>query len=126
MNTFIIVPNSKLAETIITNYSLPVNEMAVRVECGVAYGSDLKKVEEITLDVAKQIQKTIPGAIKGFEPMMRYRTFDDSNINFRVILRVEMFEAKYMIVHEFIKELKRRYDVEKIEISWPVRKIYYG
>ncbi len=126
LNTIIIVPNSKLAETIITNYSLPVNEMAVFVECGVAYGSDLKKVEEITLDVAKQIQKTIPGAIKSFEPMIRYHTFADSNINFRVILRVEMFEAKYIIVHEFVKELKRRYDAENIEISWPVRKIYYG
>lgn len=124
-NTMVIVPNSKLAESVITNTSLPDQEMAALVQCGVAYGSNLKKVEEITVDVAREIQKTVPGAIKNFEPFIRYHTFGDSNINFTVILRVEKFVDKFIIIHEFIKALKERYDKEGIEISWPVRKIYY-
>ena len=123
-NTLVIVPNSKLAESIIINDSLPEQEMAVLVQCGVAYGSDLEKVEKVTIDVAKTIQKTVPGAVKTFEPFIRYHTFGDSNINFSVILRVEKFVDKYLITHEFIKALKARYDKEGIEISWPVRKIY--
>jgi len=124
-NTIIIIPNSKLAENVITNNSLPEQEMAALVQVGVAYGSDLKKVEKVTIDVAKKIQKTIPGAIKNFEPFIRYHTFGDSNINFTVILRVQTFVDKYLITHEFIKALKERYDKENIEISWPVRKVYY-
>jgi small-conductance mechanosensitive channel len=125
-NTLVIVPNSKLAESVIINNSLPVLEMSAVVQCGVAYGSDLEKVENVTLDVAKEIQKTIPGAVETFEPVIRYHTFGDSNINFSVILRVMEPVAKYVVSHEFIKALVKRYDTEGIEISWPVRKIYYG
>lgn len=123
-NTIIVVPNSKLAESIVTNYSMPQSEMAALVEVGVDYNSDLKKVEKVTIDVAKQIQKTVPGTIKEFEPFIRYHTFGDSNINFTVILRIEKYTNKYLIKHEFIKALKERYDKEGIEISYPVRKIY--
>lgn len=125
-NTIVVVPNSKLAESIITNDSMPEQEMAALVQCGVSYGSDLRKVEKITVDVARKTQKTVRGAVKTFEPFIRYHTFGDSNINFTVILRVERFVDKYLVTHEFIKALKDRYDREGIEISWPVRKIYKG
>ncbi len=123
-NQIIIVPNSKLAESIIINDSLPEQEMAALVQVGVAYGSDLNKVEKVTVDVANKIQKSITGGVKTFEPFIRYHTFGDSNINFTVILRVEKFVDKYLITHEFIKALKERYDKEGIEISLPVRKVY--
>lgn len=123
-NTVVVVPNAKLAESIIINDSMPQREMAVFVDCGVAYESNLEKVEKVTVDVAKKIQQTAPGAVKDFEPFIRYRQFGDSNIDFRVILRVEQPVDKYVVTHEFIKALKKRYDKEKIEISWPIRKIY--
>ncbi len=123
-NTIIIVPNSKLAESIIINDSLPEQEMAALVQVGVDYGSDLKKVEKVTIDVARHIQKTVSGAVKTFDPFIRYHTFADSNINFTVILRVEKYVDKHIVTHEFIKALKERYDKEKIEISWPVVKLH--
>lgn len=125
-NTIVIVPNSKLADSVIVNDTLPQPEMAALVQVGVAYSSDLEEVEKITVDVARKIQKTVNGAIENFEPFIRYHTFADSNINFTVILRVKTFVDKYLVTHEFIKALKKRYDKEGIEISWPVRKVYYG
>jgi len=123
-NTIVVVPNSKIAESVIVNNYLPVQEMSIVLQCGVAYGSDLGKVEKVTVDVAREIQKTVPGAVKTFEPFIRYHTFGDSNINFSIILRVEEFVARYLVTHEFFKALKARYDKENIEISWPIRKIY--
>lgn len=123
-NQFIIVPNAKLAESIIINDSLPEHEISTRVQVGVSYESDLEKVERVTVEVAKYIQENTPGAVKSFEPFIRFHTFGDSNIDFTVILRVEKFVDKYLVIHEFIKALKARYDQENIEISWPVRKIY--
>ncbi|MBD3361602.1 mechanosensitive ion channel [Candidatus Woesearchaeota archaeon] len=121
---YIVIPNNTLAESIIKNTSAPQKQQSFVFQCGVGYGSDLKKVEKITVDVAKKIQKNVKGTIKDFEPFIRYHTFDDSNINFSVILRIEDYVSKYLVQHEFIKELKARFDKEKIEISWPVRKIY--
>ncbi len=122
-NNLVIIPNLKLASATLTDYSAPTEEMAVVIQVGVDYGSDLEKVEKVTIDVARHIQQTVPGAVKTFEPFIRYHTFGDSNINFSVILRVEKFVDQYLVVHEFIKALKKRYDKEGIEISFPVRKI---
>ncbi len=127
-NTQIILPNSKVAGSVITNDSNSNvgNGTGINVPCGVAYDSDLRKVERVTLDVARKVQDSVPGAMKGFEPFLRYQAFGDSNINFSVVLRVEKVTERYTVMHEFIKALKERYDREGIEISVPARKIFYG
>ncbi|MBI2579226.1 MAG: mechanosensitive ion channel family protein [Candidatus Aenigmarchaeota archaeon] len=122
-NNLVIIPNSKIANSTITDYSAPIEEMSVVVPVGVAYDSDLGKVEKMTIEVAKDTLKNVAGGKKDFEPFIRYNAFGDSNINFSVILRVEKFVDQYLVVHEFIKALKKRYDEEEIEISFPVRKI---
>jgi small-conductance mechanosensitive channel len=123
-NNIVIVPNGRLAESVIVNNSMPEHQCGVRVQCGVSYKSDLDKVEKVTIDVAKKIQKSVGGAVQDFEPFIRYHTFGDSNINFTIILRVEKFVDQYMVIHEFIKELKKAYDKNGIEISWPVMNVY--
>ncbi|MFQ5648186.1 MAG: mechanosensitive ion channel family protein, partial [Candidatus Aenigmatarchaeota archaeon] len=45
-DNLLIIPNSKLAESKIINYYSPRKELSVIVKCGVAYGSDLEKVEK--------------------------------------------------------------------------------
>ncbi len=47
-NNIITVPNSKMAGSIVTNYYMPEPEMAVLVQVGVRYDSDLEKVERVT------------------------------------------------------------------------------
>jgi len=125
VNNFVIVPNSKLAESIIVNLSTPQKETTIVVKCGVSYESDLEKVERVTIEAAREIQENTKGAVKGFEPFFRYHTFGDSNINFSIYLRVEKPIDKFLVIHKFIKALKKRYDQESIEISWPVLKVYY-
>lgn len=123
-DNLIIVPNGKLADSTILNYSMPKQDMSFWVHCGVAYESDLEKVEQVTIEVARGVQQNFPGAVKDFEPMFRFREFGDSNIDFIVILRVEEPMKRYIVRNEFIKRLKERFDKENIEISWPIRKIY--
>lgn len=120
----IVVPNSTLAKSTITNYYLPTMEMAFVVPVGVSYDSDLDKVERVTVEVAKQVLKKTPGGVKDFEPFIRYNEFDDYSIKFSVILRVEKFVDKYLVLHEFIKALKKRYDAEGIEIPYPIHTIH--
>ncbi len=124
-NNTVIIPNSKLASSIITNYYLPEKEMSVVIPVSVSYEDDLDKVERVTVEVAEMIQKTIPGAKRDFKPFIRYREFGDSGITFSVILRVEEFVDQYLVQHEFMKELKKRYDKEGIRIPFPQRDIWF-
>jgi small-conductance mechanosensitive channel len=122
-NNMIIIPNAKLASAVATNFSLPETDMSVPVEVGVSYESDLDKVEAVTIDVARSVMKEIEGGIPEFEPFIRYNKFDDSSINFAVILRGKEFSNQYLIRHEFIKRLQKRYRQEGIEIPFPIRTI---
>lgn len=123
-NNMVIVPNVKLASAIVTNYHLPEEEMSVPVQVGVDYGSDLEKVERVTIEVAREVMKDVPGGIPDFEPFIRYHTFADFSINFTVILRVREFVDQYLVKHEFIKRLQRRYADEGIVIPFPIRTVY--
>jgi small-conductance mechanosensitive channel len=123
-NNIVIVPNVKLVGSQITNFYLPETEMAVLVQVGVSYQSDLEKVEKVTIEVAKGVLQGVEGGVKEFEPFIRYHTFSDFSINFTVILRAEEYVSKYLITHEFIKRLHKRYQQEGIEIPFPIRTIY--
>jgi small-conductance mechanosensitive channel len=65
------------------------------------------------------VQQTVSGAVKEFEPFIRYGEFADWGIKFSVILRVEEFTAQYLLKHEFIKRLYARYDQEGIVVPYP-------
>ncbi len=123
-NNLIIVPNTKIASSIITNYFLPEKQMSVLIEVGVSYDSDLEKVERVTIEVARNIMREISGGVTEFEPFIRYHTFDDFSINFSVILRSSEFVDQYLIKHEFIKKLHERYQQEGIEIPFPIRTVH--
>ncbi len=123
-NVIIIVPNAKLAEAIVTNYDLPDPSIAVLIEVGVDYTSNLAEVERVTTDVARDIQRTVPGATPDFEPFIRYHTFSDSSINFTVILRAKTFADQYLIKHEFVKRLHARYNEARITIPFPTRTLH--
>jgi small-conductance mechanosensitive channel len=123
-NNIIIIPNSKLASTIVRNFSLPENEIAVLVNLGVSYSSDLDKVEKVTIEVATETLKEVQGAVPEFNPFIRYNKFNNSSIDFSVILRGKEFTDQYLIQHEFIKRLQKRYLSENIEIPFPIRTIY--
>ena len=124
-NNVVLIPNEKLTKAIVINYYMPDKEMAVLVNVGVHYNSDLEKVEKVTCEVAKEVMKDVPGGVPDFQPFVRYNTFGDSSIGFTVVLRAKEFVDQYLIKHEFIKRLHQRYAKEGIIIPYPIRAINY-
>ena len=122
-NNVIVVPNAKLADSIIINSTSQDKQVSVSVKCGVSYESDLEEVEKAAIEVGKHILKTVPGAVKDFTPVVRFNTFGESNVEFNVILRAQEFGKKFLLSHELIKALKVAFDKKGIEISYPVRKV---
>lgn len=122
-NNHIIIPNKSLSSAVVTNFYRPQKAMNVLIDVGIDYGSDLELVEKATVEVAKETLKNVPGGVAKFEPFMRYHTFGDSSINFRVHLRCQEFFDRFLLQHEFIKRLKKRYDQENINIPFPIRTV---
>lgn len=121
----IVVPNSRLGDTIVTNFNQPALDMAVLVGVGVSYDSDLEHVERVTIEVGKDVMANVEGGVADHEPFIRYNSFGDSSINFKVILRAQEYTDQFLVVHEFIKRLHRRYGEEGIQIPFPIRTLVH-
>jgi len=122
-NNLVIIPNSKMTSTIVVNFDVPDTSISVLVNLGVSYDSDLEEVERITTEVAREVMKTTAGAVPESEPFIRYNLFGESSIRFSVILRGQSYTDQYLIQHEFIKALHKRYREEGISIPFPMRTI---
>jgi len=120
-NNLVVVPNAALAKAIVTNYSLPDADLAVLVQVSVDYASNLEHVERVTIAVAREVMRDVPGGVPAFEPFIRFHTFGDSGIHFSVILRGQQFTDQYLVMHEFVKRLQARYQQDGIVIPFPVR-----
>jgi small-conductance mechanosensitive channel len=123
-NNTVIVPNSKLASAIVTDFNIPGEVISTSIEVGVSYDSDLEKVEKVTTEVAKEVLKETGAGVPEFEPSITYKKFGDSSINMDVNFHVKKFVDQYTVKHEFIKKLHKRYREEGIEIPFPVRTVY--
>lgn len=120
----VVVPNSRLGDSVVVNYSLPSRPYWVRIEVGVHYDSDLEQVERVVSEVARESAEACGCRTDQAEPVMRFRQFGDSSIDFFVRIRVDRYEMQYRLRHEFIKRLHVRFNEEGIEIPFPIRTLY--
>ncbi len=119
----IVLPNSRLADAVVTDFEAAELAKVFAVACGVSYDSDLDKVEKVAIEVAQEIISRCPEASKDFKPVVRYKEFGDSNINFTVVLKSVDRVSQFPLKHEFIKALHLRFKQEGILIEYPVRKL---
>lgn len=122
-NNTIIMPNSVLSESKIINYFYPTKELSVPVEVSVHYDSDLDHVEQVTLEVAREILQKHEFGVESYNTFILFHTFDDSSINFTVMLRSHEYFQRFFIKSAFIQALHKRFKVEGIVIPYPIRAI---
>lgn len=120
----IVVPNSKLADSIVTNYYLPRPRLWVRCDVGVHYASDLQRVEEVSLDVAREVVRELMRGEVEEEPVLRFHTFGDSAVVYTIRIPVAEFARQFQVRHEFVKRLHARYRQEGINIPFPIRTLH--
>jgi small-conductance mechanosensitive channel len=113
----IIVPNAKVSQAVITNFSLPSPDLAMTIEVTVGHESDMAKVERVTLDVAGEVMKEVPGGVPDFEPSVRFAEFTQLGIRFGVNLRAREQSDQLLVRHEFLKRLQARYAGEGITLA---------
>ena len=123
-NNIIIIPNSILANSQVTNYNLPSTPLAVMVYCGVSYDSDLAHVKQVALEVANDVIQRRYEAVKAFEPMVGFEKFEDSNVSFWVWMQAIDRLSSFNLKSELIIALHERFKRENITINYPVRTVY--
>ncbi|MFK8007572.1 MAG: mechanosensitive ion channel family protein [Saprospiraceae bacterium] len=120
----VIIPNKEVLQNPLKNFSHN-GRRRIELDCGVAYGDDLEKVEEIAINAVKNsglnFRESKP--IEFF-----YTEFGDSSINFRIrFWKNIVSQADYFMArHTAIKALKKAFDQNNITIPFPITTLDFG
>ena len=125
-NNLVVVPNSRFAETIITNYQGPIPAVNIYLTCGVSYDSDLALVERVCQEEMDRLLDTDPRAVKEYGAYFAYESFDDSNVTFYLFIQARDRLASFEIQSELIRLVHLRFREEGIVINYPVRTINFS
>ena len=124
-NNIVIVPNSKLATTSITNYSLPEPGMSLSISVRVSRDSDPEKIEHLLLDEATQATGTINGLLPDPAPSVRFIPgFGESSLDFSLDCCVGSYVDQYFVQHELRKRILGRLRREGVEMPFPQRDVH--
>jgi small-conductance mechanosensitive channel len=124
-NNIVIIPNSKVSESIITNYFLPERRMSLLLDIGVSYDSDSRRVEKLLVEEATRAATEVEGLLSDPAPFVRFIPgFGDSALNFTLICQVREFVDQYYVQHELRHRIFERFKKEGIEIPFPQRTVH--
>ena len=122
-HTMIILPNNKLANDKIVNYTEPDTQFRITVPVSVAYGTDPDKV----IDILSGIADANPNILKEpekYKPSVRFTQFGDSSLNFELVAWIDHVENRFEVTTDIHKEIDRRFKDEKVEIPFPQRVVW--
>lgn len=119
-NIAIIVPNSKLLENEVTNYSYGDPKIRLQILVGVAYGTDCEKTREVLLQAARDNERIL----KVPEPKVWFREFGDSSLNFVLLAWVANAVQKNDMSSELNYAIERGLREHGIEVPFPQRDLH--
>jgi small-conductance mechanosensitive channel len=85
-NIHILVPNSSFLEKNIINWTLSDEMVRANITVGAVYGSPVREVERIMIDIAKDHEK----ALSNPAPFVRFSDFGDNDLIFNLYFWVSM------------------------------------
>jgi small-conductance mechanosensitive channel len=114
-NNIVILPNSKLAQSIVTNFSLPDRRISVSIPVTVSLDADLDKVEALLLDTANKASEDVVGLVGSPSPSVRFNPgAGENSMVFTVGVQVAEFPDQFFVQHELRKRIFKRLRAEKI------------
>lgn len=119
-HTLIIIPNAEISKMTINNISYPGPSLRVRVDVGVAYGSDIDKVKALLVEAAAGQ----PGILIDPAPNANLVKMGESSIDFTLFAHVDEYQDEWKAGNEIRERVLKIFKREKIEIPFPQRTVY--
>ena len=119
-NSSVILPNSQLISETVTNWTLHDRAARLDISVGVAYGSDVEKVKEVLLEVAKEHPqiRAIP------HPKVYFLNFGDSSLDFEIRCFVRNVNERHEVSSDLRFAINRVFIENGIQIPFPQRDLH--
>ena len=121
----LVIPNEKLDNMSLINYSLKDPRMVLPLEIGVSYDTDLDLARYLILEEAARCPHRIPDHAAPDTPWVRVVNLGDFSVTLRLYLWTPDMSASWMAKHWLLENIKKRFDREGVEIPFPYRTQVY-
>lgn len=118
----IIIPNATLLSSSVTNLTHANNWSRQSVSIGVAYGSDVKRVTEILLEIAAKNKYVL----KNPAPYVLFKDFGANSLDFELRCYTNNIWQGWKIPSDIRYEINERFIEEGIEIPFPQMVVHSG
>lgn len=118
-NQLLIIPNSDLCNTMLTNQAFPNSRAKGRVNIGVAYGSDVDLVKQLLVTTAGEIEDVLSDP----PPEAYFAGFGDSSLNMALFFWVEEYSTLFAVTDKINSLILKRFGENSIEIPFPTRTV---
>lgn len=116
----IIIPNHKLVSEKLTNWSANDTVTRFGIKVGVAYGSDVQKVEKLLIESAWKHIKVITNP----PPVVVFTDFGDSSLNFELIFWSNQLFSIEGVKSDLRFMIDAAFRANNIEIPFPQRDLH--
>lgn len=130
-NKRVVIPNSKMDEEVIDNYTLEDARILGWLEFGISYDSDVDLARRIMREEAMHHpdfldNRTETDLLAGDEPVrVRVTDFGDSAVVLRLYFWAADQPTRFRMGCELRERIKKRFDTEGVEIPFPYRTLVY-
>jgi small-conductance mechanosensitive channel len=115
VNNLIVIPNNKIAQSIVTNYYLPERRLIFTMTVSVSYEADPELVERTLFDTVKTAD--VAGLLKNSPPTILLSNFSERGQEFTVVCNVADFESQGRVGHELRKRILKRFRDSGIQFA---------
>jgi potassium efflux system protein len=116
----VVMPNSTLVSNQLVNWTLSDQVRRVEIDVGVAYGSDVARVQELLLEAARGNPDVMPSPA----PMVLFTGLGDSALNFQLRVWTGQFDRYVAIASELRGAIVAKLDAAGISIPFPQRDLH--
>jgi MscS family membrane protein len=92
-NQIVTIPNSKITSNIVVNYAQPDIKMKVKIPFSVAYGTDIPRVKQILLAIAREAAENTTWVLSDPAPLVYFLEFGESNLNGQIVLWMNNYDT---------------------------------
>lgn len=121
-NKHLIIPNSKLLEGRVINWTHTSHKVRAEIKVGVAYGSDIEQVKKSLILAAKDC----PATLKARAPIVIFENFGDDALEFNLYVEIRalnLFDERKTL-SSIRENIVTQFDKENIVIAFPQRDIH--
>jgi small-conductance mechanosensitive channel len=119
-NLKVIVPNAKLIDSQVVNWTVDDHKVRLQIAVGVAYGSDVRRVRRLLMQACEADAKVLGWP----KPMVRFDDFADSALLFTVLPWIDDPDDRFVVASNLRFAIDELFREHGVEIAFPQQDIH--